>query len=382
MKPQIVLTAVGVVLLLIILGANECNKPPELGGPLRGLSDDEREQFDRGKALFGRTFVPGDGLGPLFNATSCAECHESPVQGGVGDEIELHISKSLPDGSCDPLLELGGPVLQGESSPLLEAHGITGETVPIALVPAHRTSPHVFGFGLLDAIPDAELRALADPDDADGDGVSGRLAVLADGTIGRFGRKAAVSSLENFTEIALLQEQGITSPAFPDELLPNGQALPAGVDPVEVPELNGADTEAVFAYVRFLAPPAPQRPEGNAYIFVSLGCAKCHVLTLKTKESEIDALNSKNVAAYTDLLLHDMGPELADICMGAATAREFRTAPLIGLHLSEQFLHDGRAKSIEAAILAHGGEANVARTAFTALVPEDKRALLKFLGGL
>lgn len=384
MRAQIIVTVVGVILLAIVLSADRCNKPPELGDPLPGLSQGERERFEAGKKLFARAFVSADGLGPLFNAPSCAECHEEPVQGGVGDEVEEHIAMVRSGGICDPLLELGGPVLQSRATPQLQAHGISGEAVPPGLPPAaRRTTPPVLGMGLLDAVPDAEFMRLADPNDVDGDGVSGRPANLLGGVIGRFGRKAQVAHLDEFTEIALLQEQGITTAAFPAELLPNGKPLPSDVDPVDTVEFSARDTGQLIAYMRFLAPPGPREEhrEGE-YLFISVGCAKCHVPELRTKDSESAALDAKTVRAYTDLLLHDMGPDLADICMGVASPSEFRTAPLMGLHIHTQFLHDGRAKTIDDAITMHGGEALGSVAKFRALDQTDTRRLLDFLRNL
>lgn len=382
MRPQLVLTVVGTILLIAVLAANECNKPVKLGDPLPGLSLEEREKFDAGKKLFTRTFVTGNGLGPIFNAPSCVECHEEPTQGGVGDEVEQHIAAVQNDGTCDPLLEFGGPVLQGRVTPLLQAHGNSGETAPPGFTPARRTTPPVFGMGLLDAVPDAELKRLADPDDRDGDGVSGRPAVFRDGLIGRFGRKAQVAHIDEFTEIALLQEQGITSPNLMHELLPGGQQLPDGVDPVEEPEFSAVELAQLNAYMMFLAPPASTWSTSGEYIFTAVGCAKCHVPILRTGESEFTVLNKKKVGAFTDLLLHDMGAEMADVCLGVASPREFRTAPLMGLSFHTSFMHDGRATSIEEAIEAHGGEGAGARKAFRELSHETRVELLKFLGGL
>jgi len=375
MRPQNILTAVAIVLLVIIVGANQCNKPPEPGEPVRGLSNEEREQFESGLAVFKRTFVTGNGLGPVFNSTSCAECHESPIPGGVGDEVEQHIGRVGPSGVCDPLLELGGPVLQAKGTPLAVAHGISGESADLGMTVAHRITPLVFGMGLLDAVPDAELRRLADPDDADGDGVSGRPAVLADGSIGRFGRKAAVAHLQDFVEMALLQEQGITSPNLPHELLPNGKPIPDGVDPTPDPEVDIKTVGDLTSFMMFLAPIHAKQDGGHGeYVFASIGCAKCHVPELKWKRGKI--------SAYTDLLLHDMGPELADICEGVASPAEWRTHPLMGLRLETKFMHDGRAKTVTDAIEAHGGEGSGARNAFESLSVDEKKELLKFLGRL
>jgi CxxC motif-containing protein (DUF1111 family) len=371
---------VGAVLL-----TGACEKPPQPGDPLKGLSAAETEQFEKGKTVFARVFTPQSGLGPLFNAEACGECHESPAAGGVGDEVEVHATAFLPDGFCDPLADVGGPVYQQQVTPALKnALGIDREPIPArATARANRTTPDVLGFGLLDAVPDATILSYADPDDRNKDGISGRPNRFFDGRLGRFGRKALVPTLAEFNEGALLFEQGATSPNAPDEESVAGQPLPAGVDPAPDPEVNPQDVADLTAFVRFLAPPAfpklKDESKRGAVVFSKIGCAECHVPKLKTGPSDVVALANREVQAYTDLLLHDMGPELADICLGLATPAEFRTEPLMGLRLSQSFLHDGRAKSIEEAIRLHGGEATGARDRFTGLSAGDRAALLAFL---
>jgi CxxC motif-containing protein (DUF1111 family) len=376
----------------IVLGsclmAEACVKPPAPGDPLRGLTDAQREQFDRGKAVFSRAFTPETGLGPLFNAEACGECHENPVAGGVGDEVEVHATALLPDGFCDPLADLGGFVYQQRVTPALKnALGIDKEPIPSkATAQAKRTTPDVLGFGLLDAVPDSAILAYADPDDRNHDGISGRPNRFFDGRLGRFGRKALVPTLAEFNEGAFVAEQGVTTPAVPDEGTVGGQSLPAGVDPLPEPELDAASVALANTFVRFLAPPAPPALKGEAKrgraLFSKIGCEGCHVPRLRTGASDVEALAHREVEAYTDLLLHDMGPELADICLGLASPSEFRTEPLMGLRFSETFLHDGRAASIEEAIRLHGGEAVAPRDRFAALPPGDRTALLAFLKGL
>ncbi|MGH9869078.1 MAG: di-heme oxidoredictase family protein [Candidatus Polarisedimenticolia bacterium] len=372
-----------------------CRKVPQPGDPIAGLTKEQRKQFDLGRTEFDRTFTPETGLGPIFNSVSCAECHESPVTGGAGDEIEIHVSASQADGSCDLLLSKGGPVIQQATTPALRAAlGIDREPEPAeATGRAQRTTPDVFGFGLLEAVPEATLLKLADPDDKDGDGISGRVNRFPDGRVGRFGRKALLPSLKEFNDGAFTIEQGITNPASLDEGTIGGTPIPAEVDPVPEPEIDQRAIDATDAFVRFLAAPAPLKLSSQATrgrgLFEKAGCDRCHVPVLKTGDSPIEALRNKDVAAYTDLLLHDMGPELADICFGMATAAEFRTEPLMGLRFSEdieegepRFLHDGRAGSIEEAIRLHGGEAAPSRDRFLALSEKDRKALLAFLRSL
>ena len=377
---------VGICLLVVTPGA--CRRPPQLGDPLPGLSAAERDRFDRGRAVFDSIFAPATGLGPLFNADACAECHEDPVRGGTGDEVERHAAAFHPELTgrpCDELAALGGPVYQNRVTPALHtALGIDSEPVPPqATAIAARTTPDIFGFGLLDAVPDSVILSYADPEDRDLDGISGRPNRFFDGRLGRFGRKALVPALREFNDGALAAEQGITTPSVPTEETVAGRPLPDGVDPAADPELSAMATELLDAFVRLLAPPSPQRLSREARqgrdAFIRVGCVGCHVPALRTGDSPIPALRRREVAAYTDLLLHDMGPDLADICLGDATPSEFRTEPLMGVRLVERFLHDGRATTLEQAIELHNGEAARARDAFRALSAEDRAAVVAFL---
>jgi CxxC motif-containing protein (DUF1111 family) len=368
-----------------ILLASACARPPEPGEPLPGLDAAQRDQFERGKVIFNREFEPETGLGPLFNAKACGECHEDPVAGGVGDEVEVHATALFPDGRCDPLADLGGFVYQQEVTPALKnALGIDKEPIPAkATAQGRRSSPDVLGFGLLDAVPDSEILAYADPDDRNHDGISGRPNRFFDGRLGRFGRKALVPTLAEFNEGAFPVEMGVTVPAVPSEETVAGQPIPAGVDPLPEPELDAQSVALVNAFVRLLAPPSPPKLKGASRrgpeLFDKTGCAACHVPRLRTGDSDVKGLAHREVPAYSDLLLHDMGPGLVDICLGLASPSEFRTEPLMGLRFSETFLHDGRAGSIEEAIRLHGGEAVASRDRFATLPPADREALLAFL---
>jgi CxxC motif-containing protein (DUF1111 family) len=373
--------------VVLAFTATACRRP-QPGDPLRGLSAAERAQFDSGRVVFDSTFTPAVGLGPLFNASGCAECHEEPVSGGIGDEVERHAAVFHPERAglaCDELVTKGGPVFQDSVTPALHAAlGIDNEPPPPeATVIAARTTPDVLGFGLLDAVPDSVILSYADPDDRNGDGISGRPGRFFDGRLGRFGRKALVPTLREFNDGAFQIEIGITNPSVPEEGSITGRPLPAGTDPAPDPELGARALELTDAFVRLLAPPAPLKQSRETRrgrdVFTRVGCAGCHVPTLRTGDSPIPALRRKEVTAYTDLLLHDMGADLADICFGLATPSEFRTEPLMGLRLSTQFLHDGRATAPEQAIELHGGEAARARDLFKTLPPGDRAALVAFL---
>jgi CxxC motif-containing protein (DUF1111 family) len=368
----------------LIAAVAACQRPLKPGDPVRGLTRDQRALFDRGRVVFDSVFIPETGLGPLFNSIACGECHEDPVAGGVGDEVEVHASAFRPP-VCDPLVQEGGIVIQQHVTPALKAAlGIDSEPFPpSATGRALRTSPVVFGRGLLDLVPDSLILSYADPADQNGDSISGRPNRFFDGRLGRFGRKALVPTLREFNDGAFPIEISITNPAVPTEETIGGNPIPAGVDPVPEPEINQEAIDLTDAFVRFLAAPTPLKATSAArrgrVLFASVGCTGCHIPTLQTGDSPIAALRNKDVAAYTDLLLHDMGPDLADICLTEATPSEFRTEPLIGLRVAQQFLHDGRAKTLEQAIQLHGGEGSRARDGFLRLSETERAALIAFL---
>jgi CxxC motif-containing protein (DUF1111 family) len=380
---------VGAMLLALLLWGCKTPKQPALGEPLADLTPEQQAQFLAGKKVFQRVFEPKDGLGPLFNANSCAECHEDPVVGGVGDEVEVHATRFIAPNSCDPLFQEGGPVIQQDATPLLRALGIEKEQIPpSATAQANRSTPPVFGFGLVDAIPEKTLLSHEDPHDANGDGIFGRANRTIDGRVGRFGRKAAVAALLEFNAGAFPQEQGVTTPLSPVEETINGKPVPPETDPAPDPEIAVEDIENVTWFIRFLAPPPRQiftNPDDRhlaargKQLFAMLKCAVCHVPEMKTGPSAVRSLDRKKVALYSDLLLHAMGADLADICLGQAHPAEFRTEMLMGLRFREHFLHDGSAKSVREAIERHDGEARRSRDKFKALSERDKEALLKFL---
>src|SRR5262245_4096020 len=378
-----------VVLALLLWGCKTTPNQPALGEPRAGLTPHQMTQFLAGKKAFQRVFEPKDGLGPLFNANSCGECHEDPVLGGTGDEVEVHATRFGGPNACDPLFHEGGPVIQQDATPLLRALGIEKEQIPpSATSQARRSTPALFGFGLLDAIPEKTLLDHEDPHDANGDGIYGRANRTIDGRVGRFGRKAAVATLLEFNAGAYPQEMGITTPMSPVEETLNGKPVPPETDPAPDPEITNEDVELATAFTRFLAPPPPQlfTNSEDKYLaargkklFEELKCAVCHIPVMKTGPSPIKALNYKYVALYSDMLLHAMGSELADICLEQAHPSEFRTEMLMGLRFRETFLHDGSAKTVQEAIERHDGEARRSRDKFKALSESDKKALLKFL---
>jgi CxxC motif-containing protein (DUF1111 family) len=362
--------------------------------PIAGLTPAELDRFVRGRAVFTRVFLDATGLGPSFNAPSCANCHEEPSTGGSGDDldedVETHVSVGV-GGSCDGLEDYGGPVIQRHTTALLKSFypGYDTEPVPAQAggVVARRSTPALFGFGLLEAVPASTILALADPTDANGDGVSGRASV-AGGALGRFGRKATDATLLAFNAGAFQNEMGITSTVGLAEQRLVGIPFPfdPSISPTTPPELSDADLALANDFVRLLRPPPPGRATSQTnsgrLLFASIGCAMCHVPSLRTGASSVRALSNARVDAFTDLLLHDMGPGLADVCRGAAGPAEFRTEPLMGLRFRARFLHDARAATVSDAILLHGGEAVRARDRFAGLKDNQRAALIAYLATL
>jgi CxxC motif-containing protein (DUF1111 family) len=362
-----------------------------LGGPLPLLTPAEQQRFTRGSVVFQAVFTPATGLGPTFNDVGCAACHQSPVVGGTGEDIETHAT-AFHTGVCDDLEAQGGPVIQDSVTPALQAAlGLTKEPLPPAATGVgRRTTPFVMGFGLLDAVPDRELLALAQLERYSPDGVHGRPHLLPDGRIGRFGRKAQVATLREFVSGAFVAEMGVTNPEHTAEENVGGRPIPPGVESTPQPELSQTDLDATNAFMQLLAPPPPGAltpvAELGLGVFLQTGCAGCHFPVLVTGSNPVRALSNKVVLAFSDLLLHDMGPGLADICRTGARPADFRTEPLMGLRLKlaagTALLHDGRAATLEAAIGLHAGEGARARERFLALSPGERAALLTFLRSL
>lgn len=380
-------------------GRRDVVPPPSaqgrLGDPLPGLTAEQLAAFARGKVVFERQFTQAEGLGPTFNANSCVECHgeDDGVTGGTGDEVERHFTRLNADGSCGKLANHGGFIKQEKATQLLrDSTDFTDEPFPsVTHQRGHRITPDLFGFGLIAAIRESDILALEDPNDADGDGISGR-AHFVGGVVGRFGRKASATDLDGFNTGAFLFEMGITTHAFPEEnsvgrWVIGGDSIPASVDPVAVRELGDNDLDDLNAFVRFLAPPpdtmvlfADENPAG---LFRSIGCAKCHTPEFTTAPSAIAALSEKEVRPFSDFLLHDMGPELADICLVNAAPSEFRTEPLMGARFMTRFMHHGQASTISQAISMHGGEAANSRDRFfNELTTAQRNAVIGYINTL
>ena len=267
-----------------------------------------------------------------------------------------------------------------------------------------RVGSHLVGLGLLEAIAEETLRELADPDDRDGDGISGRPNVVWDHVnqrpaLGRFGWKANQPSLRQQTAGAFNGDIGITSSLFPSESCTSAQEAcllaPRAEAGNEAPQLSESFLKSVTSYVSTLAVPARRHADDPAVrrgkaVFAELGCAGCHTPVLSTGvHPELPELSQQKIRPFTDLLLHDMGPELADGRPDyEASGSEWRTPPLWGLGLVQAvnrhryLLHDGRARGFAEAILWHGGEGERSRAAFERRPKVDREALIMFLESL
>jgi CxxC motif-containing protein (DUF1111 family) len=246
-----------------------------------------------------------------------------------------------------------------------------------------RTTPDIFGFGLLAAVPNSALLNAEDPFDFNGDGVTGYAHRTAAGDIGKFGRKANEGSITLFNAGALLNEMGITNKFNLAENNIGGAAIPPGVDPHGEPEISSASFDDLNSFVIFLAPPptvplTAQATTGKT-LFSQIGCTGCHTPQFTTTDVGIPALSFKTVRAFTDLLLHDMGSTRADICLDQAFRAEFRTEPLMGARFMEVFMHDGIATTIDEAVSFHGGEGSLSRSKFNALTQAQRDAVVAYV---
>ncbi len=307
--------------------------PPIFGDSLRDLTASQAAAFASGRTEFATIETVNDGLGPVFNGRSCGECHLAPALGGASRRVVTRVGTRV-SGTFDPLTNFGGSLMQDhaigpqDGSP----HPFRPERPPaVATIVVHRRTTSLFGLGLVDATPDATFVALAQQEVARQDGTAGRVAQVQNisagmSTAGKFGWKAQVPTLFQFSGDAYLNEMGITNPQFPNENCPSGDCAELAFNPR--PGLN--DT----------------------------------------------------YHPYSDFLLHDMGSLGDNIDQGDAKGSEMRTAPLWGLRTLQTFLHDGRALTIEDAITAHDGQAAASRNRFNNLSPIDRSKLLAFLRSL
>lgn len=379
-----------VVLMLLIGTTVRADAPVSFGDPVAGLAPTELVRFVDGRDEFEEEEAPEQGLGPVFNATSCVACHSSPVVGGDSNILETRFG-GVVGKKFDPMADAGGSLIQTDG--IDPKNGCVGETVPDeATVVAKRKSTPLFGLGLVDHVPDATLQQLARDQQRTAPAVAGKASIVRDAAsgqqrVGRFGWKAQVATLLTFSADAYLNEMGITSPIFPTENAPGGDvALLERCDRVAGLEDDGTGVAAFADFMTMLAPPPrgsiTPGAEKGALVFERIGCAICHVPQLTTGPSAIAALDRVTFAPFSDFLLHDMGALGDGIEQGPASGREMRTAPLWGLRARTRFLHDARASTLETAIREHAGQASAARGAFEALSKADAADLIAFLRSL
>jgi CxxC motif-containing protein (DUF1111 family) len=360
------------------------------GDPLPNLSAQERARFTAGREVFVAAKDVSDGLGPVYNEDSCVACHGDPAVGGGSARLDTRLgSRDAGRGEAVDvrLLRDRGIGTQG-------ACEFTGELAPeeVAVRTRRRATP-LFGLGLVDAVPDSSLRQLAARQRARTPATAGRVhrvvdAVSGEERIGRFGWKAQASSLLHGAAEASFGELGITNPFFPEESCPQGNCALLDCDPAQDPEDDGAYTFLLADFLSLLAPPPRSLSSSAASvndgrrIFDRIGCADCHAPRMRTGWHEIPALRRRVFAPYSDFLLHDMGTLGDGIEEWDAGPREMRTAPLWGLREAQAYLHDGRAETIDDAILAHEGQGSAARRRYRDLGIEERARLLEFLRSL
>ena len=402
--------------------------------PSGALSFEQRSDFFVGNGVFDRPWVAApsstigsDGLGPYYNARSCQGCHIKdgrghPPEPGDANAVSMVFALSDESAAPDPIF---GHQLQDQAVTGLSPEGATSVTYEsvlfvypdgtrvdlrrptfstdadlsdgVALNP--RVAPPMIGLGLVEAIASGDILANADPDDADNDGISGRVHPLHGGLIGRFGWKATSATIADQTAAAFSNDMGLSSRLRPD---PAGDCT-AAQNLCRTAPHGDADgfhevTDELFDLTVFysanLAVPARRDLDDPAVlagkeVFYESGCVSCHHAKFATDAAASPEQRNQLIWPYSDFLLHDMGPGLADQTpVGAAEASEWRTQPLWGIGLTEVvnghtfFLHDGRARSLEEAILWHGGEAEAARDRFANATKEDRAALIRFLESL
>lgn len=426
--------------------------------PAANLDFETELDFRTGKALFEKLWVSSpsstkasDGLGPFYNARACESCHIRDGRGhppGLGEApagLVMHLSRPVPE--AGPMADVPGyhptgpdptygrqlqtralhglspeyrltidhdeieiPLSGGESAtlraPRYSLNDLAyGPLDPGTLV-SPRAAPQMIGLGLLEAIPAAEILAGADPEDADGDGISGRANIVWSmdrqrPMLGRFGRKAAQPTLRDQSARAFADDIGISTPLVPagwgdcTEAEANCRSLPDGGGDARVFEVDDIGLDLVTNYARNLSVPARRAPDDpqvlrGKQVFYDTGCISCHRPKFVTHVLPDQPTQSfQLIWPYSDMLLHDMGPGLADHRPeGRASGQEWRTAPLWGIGLTQtvsgqaSYLHDGRARTLLEAILWHGGEAQPHRDRVIAMPPADRAALIRYLESL
>ena len=374
-----------------------------LDGPIPGLTEAELNQHSLGDLAFGRVFGETEGLGPIFVSNACITCHQGDGKGHPFTTL-TRFGKMTASG-FDPMIAEGGPQLQP-----FAISNYPGEYIPSgATGVAKFMAPAVTGLGLVELVSDADILTYADPQDSNGDGISGVASYIeapdyfqpkpwhipVNGKyIGRFGRKAGAIDLTHQTVSAYFNDMGISSEFHPEDVYNIQSGIFSG-DNAPEPEVSLAELNQVVFYLQTLKVPPRRNAEDAAIqsgenIFLTTGCASCHRPEMKTQSSPVIVLSEKTFYPYSDFLLHDLGTGLDDgYTEGSATTSEWRTTPLWGLGLSAstqgntaRYLHDGRAKTLTEAIHLHGGEGAKSRENFQNLTASDQELLLQFLESL
>jgi CxxC motif-containing protein (DUF1111 family) len=373
--------------------------------PIAGVAVDYLSNFNDGDLLFSTPLRDTDGLGPLYTRTACSSCHDNANRGpGLVQKMSVVEDDGVTPAADQSVLQYGHTV-----HPLTAGGGKTPVVPPTDdpnVKVTTRFGPPVLGRGYLEAVSDDEIERVEADEATREDGIHGRINWVIYGSeanedtsfhtyqkgdllIGRFGLKARVAALDDFTADAFQGDMGITSPLRPNEI-PNPDGLTDDLKPGIDVDFDSVNLRA--NYVRLIAIPRRAEDDAGAALFESTLCSACHVPTLHTRaDYPIAQLADIDAPIYSDLLLHDMGSDLADglpadpSVDGQADSFSWRTAPLIGLRFDHTYLHDGRAKSVTDAILMHrgdGSEANPAADAFEALGADDQAALVAFVQGL
>jgi hypothetical protein len=376
---------------------------PAMGEPLLNLSPLELQRFLDGRDDYIKTFTVAEGLGPIFNKESCANCHSNPLGGPGSQTVTRFGYLDFQTDVFDEMEWAGGPLLQAESI----GAGCEEVIPPEANHTTQRVTNGALGYGLIEAIPDAALLAIADNPPAPW--ISGRAHIVESfedpGTprVGRFGWKAQIATILTFSADATLMEVGITNRFLPYEQEANGPGGPDAfipcdtvANPEDGPDANGLHfIDRVTDFQRLLAAP-PQTPKSGMIgeqVFMNVGCSHCHTPSFVTSNDKSleEALRGKTIRPYSDFLLHDMGLNSDFFPQGDALGREMRTPPLWGLRTRDPLWHDGRfgggtfENRVTQAILAHGvfgSEGMQSVTQFNALSSSDREALFRFLDSL
>lgn len=367
--------------------------PDVPGSPMPGLTSRELELFRVGREDFMEVETAEEGLGPMFNGTSCAQCHNIPAVGGTGTMVETRAGYRDESGRFHA--PPGGTVMHLFSVP---PHDCQISVYEEANVVAHRISIPLFGVGLVEAITDETIVALADPEDKNGDGIRGRAAIVDDVAtgrkrVGRFGWKAQHATLLTFAADAYLNEMGITNDLFiteaygnvhHDKLSSTCRAVQR-IEDVRDRRTGRRGIDNFESFLKFLAPPA-RGPVTAAVargetVFTEIRCSSCHVPELTTGPNANPLFDRKPAALFSDLLLHDIGTG-DDIEQADAKGSEIRTPALWGLRFRRPLLHDGSAPSVERAIERHSAEAANVRGRYATLSSAEKADLIAFLKSL